>query len=135
MILNIDAELEDRDKSAREIQRLTSDYQQKLSERIKVAQDSLQKEGLNRCAFLASISVELQRILFEIESKISFIKNLYQNADHATFIAMSNCFNEYMKKDLLANLEMIMGVNTENIGQNLYKVEKIDMLENKLNTN
>jgi hypothetical protein len=81
---------------------------------------------MNRCAFLTSISIELQRLLLEIENKVFFIKNLYNNCDHATFIAMSNIFDEYMKKDVLINLEMLLNVNTDGIGSNLYKVEKPD---------
>jgi hypothetical protein len=111
------------------VARLSSDYQTKLIDRIKDAQDELKAEGLNRCAFLASISVELQRILLEIDSKISFIRNMYANSDHATFIAMITVFDDYMKKDVLHNLEMLLNINTEGIGTNLYKSEKMDFSE------
>jgi hypothetical protein len=128
MIINIDSELEDRDKSSREIQRIFSDYQTKSQERLYQAIDELQHEILNRCSYLASISVELQRLITEIDTKITFIKSLYSNTDNATFIALTNVFNDYMRKDVIHNLEMMININIEGITQNIFRVEKRDSL-------
>jgi hypothetical protein len=54
---------------------------------------------------------------------------MYNNADHATFIAMINVFDDYMKKDVLHNLDMLINISTEGVGTNLYKVEKLDYSE------
>jgi hypothetical protein len=105
-----------------------SDYQVKSQERLYLAIAELQSEVLNRTTYLSSISVELQRLITEIDTKISFIKNMYSNTDNATFIALTNVFNEYMKKDLIHNLEIMMNVNIEGITQNLFKVEKKDSI-------
>jgi hypothetical protein len=126
MIINIDTELEERDKGSREIQRIFSDYQLKWGERLHKSLDDFQHEILSRCSYLASISVELQRLITEIDTKIMFLKSIYSNTDNATFIALTNVFNEYMKNDVIRNLEMMINIIIEGITQNIFRIEKKD---------
>ena len=53
---------------------------------------------------------------------------MYSNTDNATFIALTNVFNDYMKKDVIHNLEIMMNINIEGITQNIFKVEKKESL-------
>ncbi len=97
-----------------------------LDERLYKAYDDLHKEIVHRCTYLASLSLELQRINTEIEAKIAFIRNQFHNADYATHIAMTTVFNNYMRNELLYNLEMLMNINYEGISNGIFEIKKKD---------
>lgn len=120
----IDNEIDKRKASSKEVQKLFKAYSQSIMERLNKSQEELESEILFRTTYLASILMELQRIIAEIESKINFVKNQYHNADQSTFIAMTLMFNRYMKEEVIPNLEMLCNVNFEGISSSLYRIEK-----------
>jgi hypothetical protein len=111
------------------MQKLQQNYQSALQDREKKAKDELEAEVLSRCSYLASITIELQRCMSEIESKTAFLRNQFNNADHATHISMTNVFNNYMKQDVFQNIDMLVNINFEGISTNLYKIEKREQSE------
>jgi hypothetical protein len=123
------SEMDEKEKNSREIQRVIQSYENDLYERKRKALVSLESETLARCTYLASLSIELQRLSSEIESKASFIRNQYVNADNATYINMTNIFNKYMKDDLFHNVDMLVNLNLENITQPFHKIEQKERSE------
>lgn len=126
MLIYIDEEMEKRNNSTKEISKLYKNAVQEINERLAKAQEELDNEILFRSTYLASVSVEIQRIITEIDTKIVFLKNQYSNADMSTYIAMSNMFSKYMKEELLPNLDLLCNINFEQITTNLFSVEKKD---------
>ncbi len=124
MLIYIDEEMEKRNNSTKEISKLYKNAVQEINERLAKAQEELDNEILFRSTYLASVSVEIQRIITEIDTKIVFLKNQYSNADMSTYIAMSNMFSKYMKEELLPNLDLLCNINFEQITTNLFSVEK-----------
>jgi len=116
----IDFEMDEREKNAKEIQEVYTSSLQKIEERQKEDYDRLNKEIIHRCTYLASISLELQRLNSEIESKIAFLRNQYNNTDHATFIALTSVFSNYMKIEVMHNIDILMGINYEGISNKLF---------------
>ncbi len=72
-------------------------------------------EAKDRAAFLSSISAETHRLMTEVDSKINYIKHLYNNVDQSTYLAMSNAFNENIRKDVLTNIETLLRMEHKSI--------------------
>lgn len=126
MVNYIDEEVEKRNSSSKEIGKMYKNAVQEITERLAKAHEELENEILYRSTYLASVSVEIQRIIVEIDTKIYFLKHQYYNADQSTYIAMSNMFSRYMKDELIPNLELLCNLGFEQITTNLYHVEKKD---------
>lgn len=131
MIAFIDEEMEKRNSNSKEIQKLYKSVINEINERLDKAQEELENEVLFRSTYLASVSVEIQRLISEIDSKCSFLKSQYVNADQSTFISMSNMFNKYMKEELIPNLDMLCNLGFDQITSNLYHIEKKEQDQNK----
>jgi len=84
----------------------------------------LEKEVLDRCSYLASISIELQRLISEIDNKVNFLKHQYYNSDNATYISMKIIFMSYMKNEVIPNLELLMSINFDGITSQLWELRK-----------
>lgn len=126
MVGFIDDEVEIRKATSKEILKLYNKAVAELDSRKSKAHDDLDNEINFRATYLASISVEIQRIINEIDSKISFLKHQYEHADQSTYIAMSNQFTKYMREELIPNLELLCEISFEKITVNLYYIEKRD---------
>jgi len=126
MINYIDEEVEKRQTSSKEIGKMYKKAVEEITERLAKAQEDLDNEILFRSTYLASVSVEIQRIINEIDTKINFLKHQYLYADQSTYISMSNMFSKYMKEELIPNLELLCNLGFEQITTNLYHVEKKD---------
>jgi hypothetical protein len=90
-------------------------FQKTIEERIGSKVDEFQKEILSRCSFLASISIELQRLNSEIDNKINFLKSIMYNSEKSTLIALTTVFNDYMENELIPNIDLILNMNLEGI--------------------
>ena len=121
---SISSELEEREKNAKEIQKLIQQYENSLYERKRKALIDIDTEVLSRNTYLASVTMELQRIVSEIDSKITFLRNINYNSDCATYINLSNVFNKYMKEEVFHNIEMLININLEGISSPFYLIEK-----------
>ena len=131
MLIFIDEEIEKRQTSVKEIQKIHKSALQEVNDKLAKVQEELENEILFRSTYLASISVEIQRLISEIDSKIYFLKHQFMNADMSTYISMSNMFNKYMKDELIPNLDMLCNLGFDQITQNLYNIEKKDTDINK----
>jgi hypothetical protein len=126
MVNYIDEEVEKRNNSSKEIGKIYKNTVQEITERLAKAHEELENEILYRSTYLASVSVEIQRIITEIDSKIYFLKHQFYNADQSTYISMYNMFTKYMKEELIPNLDLLCNLSFEQITTNLYHVEKKD---------
>jgi len=68
--------------------------------------------------------MELQRLMWEVESKISFLKTLYMKNDFPKFLSMSKVFDEYIKNDFLKNLKIIMDRNLDGLSDGFFKLDQ-----------
>ena len=107
--------MEEKEKSAREIQKVIGAFETSMLERRKKLVEEVEIETLNRGSILASITIELQRMLAEIDGKVTFLKYQYNHADNSTYIAMSNVFIEYMKKEVFENLDMLLSIKLDSL--------------------
>jgi hypothetical protein len=87
---------------------------------------------MNRTVYLASIQSEVSRLLMELDSKVTFIKNQYINADHSTYISMSNVFIDYIKKELIHHFEMITNNDFEKFKEPIISPYEKDEQKKKL---
>lgn len=108
------------------MQKKYTEAKKNLDDRLLQAYEKLHKEIINRCTYLASLSLELQRINTEIESKAAFIKAQQQNADYATYISMATVFNNYIKSELIPNMELLININYDSISSGLFEMKKKD---------
>ena len=91
---------------------------------MKTTKTNLEKEVLDRCSYLASISIELQRLISEIDNKANFLKHQYTHSDNAKYISMTIIFMNYMKNEVIPNLELLMSINYDGITNQLYDLRK-----------
>jgi len=76
---------------------------------------------------LASISAEVSRLISEFDSKIGFIRYIFTNSDHSTYISMTNIFIEYMRNDALYNVDLLLSMDLEKIREPIVpEIQKID---------
>jgi len=87
------------------------------------AVDSISKETLKRTTYLMCTMMELKRLMWEIDSKITFLKNQYNKNDIPKFLSLITVFDDYFKNEFLKNLKIIMDKNLEGLSDNFYKVE------------
>jgi hypothetical protein len=99
----------------REIQKVVKDLDTSILERKKGLIQEVETEALSRSICLASMSMELQRLISEIDIKMNFMRNQFHNTDHSTYISMTNVFIEHMKKDVLHQVDMITNTELERI--------------------
>jgi len=116
-------------KTIRESQLIFQNIENTIYKRKNKIQHSLDSETLARCTYLASMSIEFQRLISEIDSKISFIRNQHYNADSATYINMTKCFDKYMREDMVHNLDILLNTNLDGITKSLHKFVEIDRKE------
>lgn len=129
--MSVDSELEERNKNSEIVQSLFQKYQADLHSRLKDAQEKVQREILSRCTFLSSITIELHRTIVELDSKVIFLKAQFANADNATYLAMSVQFQNYVKNEVLPNLDLLININFDGITNSLFKLEKRDQIDLK----
>ena len=67
--------------------------------------------------------MELQRLLWEIDSKINFIKVQSAKNDFPNFLLMIKIFDDYIKNDFLKNLKLILDRNLEGLSVGINKIE------------
>lgn len=120
----IEEEIENRNANTKNLQKNYKNQINDINNRLKEAQEELENEVLVRSTYLASITVELQRIICEFDSKIHFLKQMYFNSDQSTYICMVNMFNKYMKEELIPNLDLLSDLGYEQITTNLFTIEK-----------
>ena len=106
------------------IQNNFSTTDKNINNRMIKTKTDLEKEVLDRCAYLASISIELQRLISEIENKVNFLKHQYHNTDNATYISMTIIFMNYMKNEVISNLELLMSINYDGITNHLWELKR-----------
>jgi len=68
--------------------------------------------------------MELQRLMWEIDSKINYIKNLYSKNDFPKFLSMIKVFDDYIKNDFLKNLKIIMERKLDGLSDGFYKLDQ-----------
>ncbi len=69
------------------------------------AVDSISKETLKRTTYLMCTMMELKRLMWEIDSKITFLKNQYNKNDIPKFLSLITVFDDYFKNEFLKNLK------------------------------
>jgi hypothetical protein len=120
----VDLLLLQNDINAKEVQKVLQNLENSLIERRNRCIKEVEKETLSRNTYLASLCIELQRINYEIESKIAFLKNQKNNADQATFISMANAFNSYINNELSKNLDFLIKTNIEKTNDKLVELDQ-----------
>lgn len=68
--------------------------------------------------------MELQRLLWEIDSKINFIKNQFSKHDFPNYLVMLNAFEDFVKNDFTRNLKIILDKNLDGLSNGLHKLEQ-----------
>lgn len=94
-----------------------------IIDRKNKAVEDISKENLKRTTFLMCNMMELQRLLWEIDSKINFIKIQSAKNDFPNFLLMIKIFDDYIKNDFLKNLKLILDRNLEGLSVGLNKIE------------
>lgn len=121
----IDKEIEQRMSKIREVQKKHKEKILEINMKLNQNKDILENEILKRCTFLASRSVEIQRIVSEIDSKKYFLKQQFANSDQSTYISMLGVFEKYMIEELFVNLDLLLKDSRyEDIQSELYIIEK-----------
>jgi hypothetical protein len=109
----------------REVQKKHKEKILEINMKLNQNKDILENEILKRCTFLASRSVEIQRIVSEIDSKKYFLKQQFANSDQSTYISMLGVFEKYMIEELFVNLDLLLKDSRyEDIQSELYIIEK-----------
>ena len=68
--------------------------------------------------------MELQRLMWEVDSKIGFLKTLFNKNDFPKFLSLSKVFDDYIKNDFLKNLRIIMDRNLDGLSDGFYKLDQ-----------
>lgn len=84
---------------------------------------NVEQEALTRNTYLASLCIEMQRYINDIESKYAFLNLQKNNADMATYISMVNMFEKYIT-ELTENFYVHMSrANIETITEKLVEMD------------
>ena len=101
-----------------------SEISKEITDRKNKAVDGISKETLKRTTYLMCSMMELQRLMWEIDWKISFLKTLYAKNDFPKFLSMCKVFDDYIKNDFMKNLKIIMDRNLDGLADGFYKMDQ-----------
>jgi hypothetical protein len=113
--MNISTELDNKEKSAKDIHKLITELETKVKDIRRNLTEEAEMEALMRSTNLIGVQFEISRLLIDLDSKINFIRNQFINADHSTYINLTHTFSEYLKKDLLNQLDLVTSIDLENL--------------------